>query len=39
MQCYVATCRPALAGVSGLYFVDYNPVIPESNMPDEQAAL
>ncbi len=39
MQCCVATCRPALAGVSGLYFVDYKPVIPESNMPDEQAAL
>lgn len=36
-QCYVAT-SPALAGVSGQYFSDCNPVIPEPSMQDAQQA-
>ena len=36
-QCYVAA-SPALAGVSGLYFVDCNPVIPEPSMHDVRQA-
>ncbi len=36
-QCYVATA-PGIAGVSGYYFADCNPLLPDPKMNDEAMA-